>query len=169
MKVLMSDTSVFADLERGDLLNSCFRLPLQFAVADLLYKQELTKHGGPELLARGLSIEELTGVELAVAQEARGANAKLSLADAYTYALAASRLWTLLGGDGELRAVARARRIPIYGVLWILDGLCDGGVVKVACVIDGLQTMAAHPGCRLARAEVQFRLEKYRRRLPKSA
>lgn len=36
MKVQVSDTSVLIDLERGTLLETCFRLPFQFAVPDLL-------------------------------------------------------------------------------------------------------------------------------------
>ena len=34
MKVLVSDTSILIDLERGSLLELCFRLPFQFAVPD---------------------------------------------------------------------------------------------------------------------------------------
>ena len=37
MKVLVSDTSVLIDLERGGLLEGVFELPYEFAVPDLLY------------------------------------------------------------------------------------------------------------------------------------
>jgi hypothetical protein len=46
MKILVSDTSVLIDLERGGLLVSCFRLPFEFAVPDLLYARELKDFGG---------------------------------------------------------------------------------------------------------------------------
>ena len=36
MKVLVSDTSVLIDLERGSLLEISFALPFEFAVPDLL-------------------------------------------------------------------------------------------------------------------------------------
>ena len=36
MKVLVSDTSVLIDLERGALLDASFLLPFQLAVPDLL-------------------------------------------------------------------------------------------------------------------------------------
>ena len=45
MKVLVSDTSILIDLERGSLLEICFRLPFQFAVPDLLYERELKTTG----------------------------------------------------------------------------------------------------------------------------
>jgi hypothetical protein len=75
--VLVSDTSVLVDLERGGFLDCCFRLPFEFAVPDLLYARELADFGGPELVARGLRVEELTGDEVATAQTVRGAHPKL--------------------------------------------------------------------------------------------
>jgi hypothetical protein len=36
MKVLVSDTSVLVDLERGGLLEAVFKLPVELAVPDLL-------------------------------------------------------------------------------------------------------------------------------------
>ena len=74
---------------------------------DLLYNRELADFGGPELIARGLRVEELTKEEVAVAQAVRGAHTKLSLPDAFAYSLASVRGWTLLTGDGELRALAQ--------------------------------------------------------------
>ena len=41
MQVLVSDTSVLIDLERGSLLATCFRLAFRFVVPDLLYEREL--------------------------------------------------------------------------------------------------------------------------------
>lgn len=163
MKILVSDTSVLIDLERGGFLNSCFRLPLQFAVPDLLYVRELAEFGGPELVKRGLLVEELTAEELSIAQEVRGAHPKLSLPDAFAYSLASVRGWTLLTGDGELRTLAQANQIPFFGVLWLLDQFLDTKVVEGAALARGLQTIADHPRCRLPRVEVLARLERYQK------
>ncbi len=59
MAILVSDTSVLIDLERGDFLEMVFRLSFEFVVPDLLYKRELEKYNGAELLALGLKIESL--------------------------------------------------------------------------------------------------------------
>jgi hypothetical protein len=162
MKVLVSDTSVLIDLERGALVEWCFRLPLEFAVPDLLYRRELADYGGTELLNKGLRVEELLPAELAIAQDVRGHHAKLSLPDAYAFALASSRNWSLLAGDGELRAVARTRGLEWVGVLWLCDQMlehraCGGGVLA-----DSLEVIAAHPRCRLPRDEIVVRIERYR-------
>ena len=61
MKVLVSDTSVLVDLERGSLVEPVFRLPFEFTVPDLLYERELREHGGPDFVRLGLRVEELDG------------------------------------------------------------------------------------------------------------
>ena len=67
MKVLVSDTSVLIDLDRGSLVEPAFRLPFEFAVPDLLYERELKAHGGPGLIRLGLRVEELDGDEVSIA------------------------------------------------------------------------------------------------------
>jgi hypothetical protein len=163
MKILVSDTSVLIDLERGGFLDSCFQLPIQLVVPDLLYARELADFGGPELIKRGLVVEELTADELTIAQEVRGGHPKLSLPDAFAYSLASARGWVLLTGDGELRSLAQANKIPYFGVLWVLDQFFDGKVVEVATLATGLQAIADHPRCRLPRVEITIRLERYRK------
>lgn len=153
MKILVPDTSVLVDLERGDLLDACFRLPYEFAVPDLLYAREFEGFGGAELVARGLRVEELTGEEVMIARNVPGKRPLLSFTDAFAYALAASRGWILLTSDGELRALARAERVTFHGVLWVLDSLFDGEFVEATALVSGLEAIGAHPRCRLPRAE----------------
>jgi hypothetical protein len=161
MRIVVSDTSVLIDLERGGFLDSCFSLHFEFAVPDLLYARELETCGGPALVARGLRVEGLTGDEVVLAQQVRSAHPKLSLPDAFAYSLASARGWTLLTGDGELRVLAQAQQVPFFGMLWLLDQLFEGQVIEAARIIAGLEAIAAHPRCRLPRAEIQARLERY--------
>ena len=44
MRVLVSDTSVLVDLERGALLAASFRPPFRFTVPGLLYERETKDH-----------------------------------------------------------------------------------------------------------------------------
>ena len=60
MEVLVSDTSVIVDLNRGDLLDNLFGPPYEFRVPDLLYKKELAGKLGDRLQALGLNVVELT-------------------------------------------------------------------------------------------------------------
>lgn len=162
MTILVSDTSVLIDLERGQFLSACFQLPLTYAVPDLLFKQELADYGGAELVGMGLRVEELTGDEVALAQVARGARSKLSLPDAFAYALALGRQWSLLSGDGELRALAQSENMPLFGVLWMTDQLFEAQVLDATLMVTGLEAIAGHPRCRLPAAEIELRLTRYR-------
>ena len=93
MRVLVSDTSVLIDLERGGLLERAFSLPWEFAVPDLLYKRELRDHNGPALQRLGLRIEALdeAGVRLALGYQVRVP--ALSLPDTFAITLAKLNGW----------------------------------------------------------------------------
>ena len=59
MTILVSDTSVLIDLERGELLNHAFACGLTMVVPDLLYARELESDNGPLLRKLGLGIVAL--------------------------------------------------------------------------------------------------------------
>ena len=161
MKVLVSDTSVLIDLERGALLGTSFALPFEFAVPDLLYRQELAEHGGPALLKLGLRIEDLDGDGVSLALRYRQADRSLSLPDSFALALAQRHSWTLLSGDGGLRELARSEGVSCHGVLWLTDQLFERGAVSGNDLHASLRKIASHPRCRLPTNEVRKRLRAY--------
>jgi hypothetical protein len=161
LRVLVSDTSVVIDLERGGLLDSLFSLSLEFAVPDLLFRRELHGPLGDQLIARGLRVEELTDQELRRATTINRAQARLSVPDAFAYALAEARGWPLLTGDGDLRTLAIEGGIETHGVLWVLDELDAQGAVTRTLLHSGLTAISAHPRCRLPAAQVRARLKKF--------
>ena len=163
MPVLVSDTSVLIDLERGQLLEEVFLLPFELAVPDLLYARELAGPLGDQLAALGLRVEELTPAELSRATTVRRQNANLSTPDTFAFAIAQSRQWTLLTGDGGLRQLALTEGIDIHGVLWLFDQLADGDHVGLDRLRVSLSTIAAHPRCRLPTHEVRQRLIRFSR------
>jgi hypothetical protein len=61
MTILVSDTSVLIDLERGELIRCAFKLSATFSVPDVLYERELRDHGGEELVRLGLKVQSLDG------------------------------------------------------------------------------------------------------------
>lgn len=162
MPILVSDTSVLIDIERAGLMARLFALPYDFVVPDLLFDRELASHGGDDLVARGLRIEDLSGAEVQLAAQVRRQNGALSLPDAYAFSLAHERGWTLLTGDGQLRALARRARLPMHGVLWVFDELEVHEVCSSVELNDGLTALSAHPRCRLPRMEMRLRLDRYR-------
>ena len=163
VEVLVSDTSILIDLERGGLIETCFNLPYQFTVPDILYDRELKNYGGPALVERGLKViesDEATAV-LAV-QYARQVPA-LSAADAFAIALARSEGWMLLSGDAALRKLADGEGIECHGVLWIFDQLHILKTLSPEDLFERLTTIVEHPRCRLPTRAVNERLKAYRR------
>jgi hypothetical protein len=157
MKVLVSDTSVLIDLERGELLEAVFKL----AVPDLLFARELRGHGGERLVELGLRVEELDADGVRRAIDYRRARRTLSLPDVFALELARRHGWILLTGDAALRALAGEQQVDCHGVLWVLDRMQDEAVVNVQALLDGLRRIEAHPRCRLPKRDMRIRLERY--------
>lgn len=161
MRILVSDTSVLVDLERGSLLEACFQLPFQFAVPDLLYNRELKGHGGEVLIGLGLIVEELDGEGIKRALAYRRQVPALSVPDSFAIALAGARGWVLVTGDGALRRLAIDEAIDCHGVLWLLDEIHSAAAATNQQLHRGLTAISQHPRCRLPNAEIHRRLAIY--------
>lgn len=161
MPVLVSDTSVIIDLERGGFLEDLFRLPFEFAVPDLLFHNELQGELGDRLVALGLVIEELDVAELALAIIVRRERAVLSTPDTFAFAIAEQRHRTLLTGDGALRCLAVDRGVETHGLLWLCDRFEEHAVLDNERLHAGLTTISTHPRCRLPTTDVRLRLNRY--------
>ncbi len=161
MKVLVSDTSVLIDLERGSLLETAFRLPYEFTVPDLLYEQEIEEYNGAQLLALGLRVEELDEHAVTAALEFRRRRSALSLSDSFALALAQAQSCMLLTGDSTLRELAHEEAVACHGTLWIFDQMHAEAVANAQDLHDGLHAIATHSRCRLPRMEINIRLRQY--------
>ena len=165
MQILVSDTSVLVDLERGSLLEASFRLAHQFVVPDLLYERELKRWGGEELIRLGLCIEELDGDGVNRALAYRRREPALSLPDCFALSLARTRSCVLLSGDSALRQLATEEAIECHGVLWIFDQMGNAAVASIRQLHAGLTAISRHPRCRLPKQEIRRRLAHYTNRL----
>jgi predicted nucleic acid-binding protein len=160
--ILVSDTSVLIDLERGGLLEAIFSLPHGFAVPDVLYRREMEGEWGDHLVRLGLRVEEVSAQGVASAFRYRQQRAKLSVPDSLALALAKEREWPLLTGDGDLRELAMVENVECHGVLWLLDIMEEAATPGIRLLHNGLEAMANHPRSRLPRHETATRLERYR-------
>jgi hypothetical protein len=165
MTILVSDTSVLIDLERGELISCAFKLSATFAVPDVLYERELRGHGGEELMKLGLKVESLDGNGVELAMSHRQVQRHLTVPDSFALALAKTNGWTLLTGDGPLRELAKAEEVDCHGVLWLLDEFETQGAATYVQLHRGLEGISAHPRCRLPRREIAIHLSPYAERL----
>ena len=155
MPVLVSDTSVLIDLDRGSLLEHLFQLPYDFCVPDLLFKRELAGDLGNRLRELGLDVVELSSEELARATSVRRTVKVLSTPDTFAFSVAEARRWTLLTGDLALRRLAEQHGVEMHGVLWVIDELDRESVLDAAGLHRALTTIHSHPRCRLPAVEVR--------------
>lgn len=157
MVILVSDTSVLVDLERGGLLAQAFGCGLAMVVPDLLYERELVEHNGRYLQSLGLGVISLTPTEVALAQAVHTRRKALSLADCFALSCATRIEHTLVTGDRALRIEAEARQLTVVGLLWLLDRMADAGVER-QLLHEGLTSISNHLRCRLPHGEVRNRL-----------
>ena len=161
--VLVPDTSVIVDLERGRFLPALFKLEAAFAVPDLLYEQELREPSGETLIDLGLQIAHLDGKGVALAQSCARTVKSISLPDAFAFALAKQGGHTLLVGDNALRTFSESQVVTCHGVRWVLDQLETAKLQTPKQLHDGLTAIAGHRRCRLPRTLVDERLKRYRK------
>lgn len=160
MIILVSDTSVLIDLERGGLLESTFSCGLTLVVPDYLYQRELEAYNGQYLRALGLGVIELTPQEVAIAQLTMIQCKGLSLVDCFALTCAMRPSHALMTGDAILRNEAKSRNAIVYGLLWVLDFMESSGLAY-SLLHEALNKISAGPKCRLPKDEVKKRLIKW--------
>lgn len=161
MIILVSDTSVLIDLERGGLLEPAFSCGLTLAVPDLLYALELEANNGPLLRRLGLGVLALVPDEMAFVQQLRKERPGLSLPDCFALSCARRPDHALLTGDKLLRTEAQSRQCTVYGLLWILEQMETSGKVGTNVLHEGLTRISNHPRSRLPLGEVRVRLQRW--------
>ena len=161
MILLVSDTSVLIDLERGDLLPLAFTCGMTMVVPDLLYTRELEGYNGTYYRELGLQVVSLNPEEISLAQEMSSTHRSLSLPDCFALACATRPQHALLTSDGPLRAIAERRGVTRYGLLWLLDRIAETNAASLGSLHEGLTKISAHPRSRQPIGEVRSRLQRW--------
>ena len=162
MAILVSDTSVLIDLERGELLELAFSCGHTMVVPDLLYENELQSDIGPQLIDLGLQVIQLGPDEVALAQNIKSGRPQLSFADCFGLACATRQNHALLAGDGNLRKEAAARNVSVFGIFWLLEEIEKAsGQVVTSLLHAGLTKISGDARCRLPKEKTKSLLEKW--------
>lgn len=161
-KILVSDTNIWIDLDRGGLLEAVFSLPHEFVTTDFVW-DELHQPSGQSLEGLGLAVESMSAEDIQSLSQLTRDLHNSSLADVSCFHLAQSREWTLLTNDGAVRKAGRKERLDVRGVLWLLDELYLQQVVSGPRLIDALGAMI-RANARLPEAECERLKEAWRNR-----
>jgi len=161
MAILVSDSSVLFDLERGGFLESAFACGLPMVVPDLLFENELRDYNGTYFQKLGLSVTSLNSDEVELAQDIQAHRPTLSLEDCFALVCAGRKEHILLAGDATLRKEASARKIVCRGVLWLLDEMFATGTVSAHHLCEGLTRIKQDKRCRLPKTDLESRIKKW--------
>ena len=149
MRLLISDANILIDMEAGALMETLFRLPMQFGIPDLLYYEEI-EEGSPGLDQLGLQIMEVSGdfMKYAAAMPRQynpmlpaKHGAKPSHNDYLALALAKQESCTLLTGDANLRIVASKESVTVMGTIGLLCAMVENQLLTVDDALKALHKM----------------------------
>jgi hypothetical protein len=149
MRLLISDANILIDMEAGALLETLFRLPMQFGIPDLLYYEEIEEES-PDLDDLGLLIMEVSGDFVKYAEQLPSQynhtlpaknGPKPSHNDYLALALAKQESCTLLTGDANLRVVASKEQITVMGTIGLLCAMVENQLLSVDDAFKALDRM----------------------------
>jgi predicted nucleic acid-binding protein len=159
MLLIISDASVLIDIECGKLTNDMFNLPLQFAVPDTLFAEELSERHS-HLLQLGLISKTMSGDLVAEAYDLHQKYLKPSVNDMLALTLARHEHCQLLTGDKALREVAEKLNVEVHGTIWLIEKMLYHETIAVEIARAAFQQMK-NSGSRLPWSEVEKTLSKY--------
>jgi len=162
MTILVSDTAVINDLQRGDFLEAAFGLDETFVATDVFVRHDLGTELRDRLIGLGLQVETLGETEVRTATTLSRQERALSTSEAFACTLAGARSWALLSGEGPLRRIAEGHKIKVRTLLCIVDLLEQKGHSSSA-LRAGLASIAGRSRCKILRAQVGQRLRRYDR------
>lgn len=125
MVILVPDTPILIDRDRGSLLEAVFLCGLTMVVPDLLYDPELELDNGPFLCKLGLGIVALTPNEVGYAQRPKTEYKNLPLPDRFVLGCATRANHVLMTGNCDLSSEAIPRPGKVYGLFWVLGRMAE--------------------------------------------
>lgn len=141
MLLLISDANILIDLEAAELMDMLFQLPMQFAIPDVLYWEEI-EPDAPGLEQLGLRVLEVRGAFVAYAASLQKKYGSAPSANDYlALALAKQEDCPLLTGDQALRKAAQSEDVVVMGSVWLLQAMVENCLLTVDQALAALSLM----------------------------
>jgi hypothetical protein len=141
MIFVLAESSILLDLETVELLTPAFGCGHSIAISDLLYG-EFIADGGPQLMALGLVVLDLTSAEMALAQVSKTQHLALALSDCFALICAARPQHALVTNNKILRTEAKARGIEAHHFRWMLDQISHVGNLGAPALDQALRKLS---------------------------
>jgi predicted nucleic acid-binding protein len=159
MPLLISDSNIFIDLISGDLMDFMFKLPEEFAVPNILYKEELADQHS-DLPGYGLRVFEIKSEFMMEAFRLRNMYKGPGQNDLFALALAKQENCPLITGDKQLRLAAKTEKVEIKGTLWLVERMINEKIITVERAKSAFDAMQQDQR-RLPWGQVKKLLNKY--------
>lgn len=145
-KVVVSDTNIFIDLVKLDLLSDFFALPWEVHTTDFVISELTDPDQSSAVTAfikrKKLFIGTLSAEEIGeIADRSNQTGGKISFTDFSVCHYARKYGYTLLTGDKNLRKVATAEAIPVHGILYMFDELVSNTILPPTLAAKALQRL----------------------------
>jgi predicted nucleic acid-binding protein len=152
------DANILIDLLNGGLLETAFRLPLEFVTTDVVAAELKRGFDRDKLHDLGLQVYSLDEEMVQEIAALRSRYGGLSIGDLSVLVMAQHLLGVILTNEARLRHTASRYHIIVHGVLWLLDELVSAGLLRPLEAAEALDKILVH-GARLPAKECQKRRE----------
>jgi rRNA-processing protein FCF1 len=165
--IYSTDTNIWIQLYHGEIVERVFNLPFQFISTDLVIGEVEFPDGAKlvtALRSKGLVEYGLDGKQIAEVERLtiKHKQKRISPVDMSALVLARDMGVILLTGDNGLRRAALEERIKqVHGMLWLLDEIVSGKVLKPREAADALEKMLKL-GAWLPRHECEERIRRWK-------
>ena len=159
--LFIADTNILIDLWEGELLPAFFRLPYTIASPDVVIA-ELQRPEGSMLVELGLQSLALEADLVLEVIALRSQHKALSTPDLFALVAARNLGAILLTGDAGLRQLAEAQKVPLHGILWVLDELVHTEIISTLNAADSLERIL-EAGARLPESPCEERFRYWRK------
>ena len=163
--IVVSDTNVFIDLVKLDLLGDLFALPWDVHTTDFVIS-ELTDPAQKAAITSYIKRNKLTIGKLSaeevdeIVQRSGATGGKISITDFSVCLYSKKNGYTLLTGDKNLRKIAISENITVHGILYLFDELVSNSILPLALAIEILKQLKVL-NTRLPLDEVDARIRKW--------
>lgn len=164
-KIVVSDTNIFIDLVKLELLGDFFSLPWDIHTTDFVINELEVPEQKAAVTAfikrKKLTVGKLNAVEVGIiAERSEETGGKISITDFSVCHYAQKNNYTLLTGDMNLRKVAVKENISVHGILFLFDELVKHAVLPSELAAETLKKLKGI-NTRLPLDEVDTRINKW--------
>ena len=164
-KIVVSDTNIFIDLVKLELLGDFFSLPWDIHTTDFVISELEVPEQKAAVTAfikrKKLTVGKLDAEEVEIIVErSEETGGKISITDFSVCHYAQKNNYTLLTGDMNLRKVAIKENISVHGILFLFDEFVKHAILPPEFAADTLKKLK-EINTRLPLDEVNSRINKW--------